>query len=125
MTRLVLALALALAIFGATSAHENTSIALKDFNASPFQNNIAYKFFEKAAYDNKTLTEAPFTEGDYNYMQCKTEARLILDAMNAYQEWGLQCKYKRFTIYTFLTVVQKIYLIGKKIYYSIINLFVS
>lgn len=89
MTRLVLLVALA-----ALSAQAfEVSNTVKGFNKTPLQNNIAYKFFEAAVEDETTESGSPFNDGVYNYEHCKTEAALILEAMNNFEEWGLQCEY--------------------------------
>lgn len=74
----------------------NTDIAIKEFDRKPFKNSIAYKFFEVAAEDTNTEAGPPFNDGVYNYELCKSEASLILEAMNNFEEWGLRCKYATF-----------------------------
>lgn len=91
MTRLVLIVALA-ALSAQAFEVSNTSITLRQFNKSPLQNNIAYKFFENAAGDQSTEPGSPFNDGVYNYEKCKSEAALVLEAMENFEEWGLQCK---------------------------------
>lgn len=93
MTRLTLLVALA--ALSVTSAYEitNTSIAIKGFNPQSLTNSVAFKFFEVAVADEHTKTDEEYNYGVYNYGQCKTEAALILQAMENYEEWGLQCEY--------------------------------
>lgn len=93
MTRLVLFVALAAISAQAFEISNTTSIATKDFNQTPFLNNIAFKFFEVAAEDRTVETGSPFNDAPYNYELCKKEAHLILEAMENYEEWGLQCEY--------------------------------
>lgn len=92
MTRLVLLVALA-ALSAQAFEVSDTRNATKGFNQTPLQNHIAYKFFEVAAEDETTESDSPFNDGVYNYELCKAEAALILEAMNNFEQWGLQCEY--------------------------------
>lgn len=92
MGRLILFVAL-VAVATQALGFSNTSIAIREFNRNPLKNSIAYQFFEAAAKDETTESGSPFNDGVYNYELCKSEASLILGAMNNFEEWGLRCKY--------------------------------